>query len=173
MRCRYGQAPVIPDAERYFREKWVRGKIENWARRPSGPQRGGGIASAWVSLMRETRGDYQAPIPCDPTDADVTSRTLVALGDALATPLLMLHTTDRTASQIARALAIGGATLKRRLVDAHTQFCERWENERHRYNAELGRRAAPVGALAHVIPQVAEPFDRAYRKPSKLVGKVL
>lgn len=166
---RYGPAPIIEKKRQYYGEDFVRGKIENWANRPSGPQRGTGLKSVWVSIQRAAKRGTAAPIMGDPTDAEVTTRTLNALEGITSTLLVLFHTTDRTLKEMARQVQVSTTGARRRLEQGHVDFCEAWQVQHDTYREELRVMHLARTQLADVVPTLAAPRDRPGPGPVTII----
>lgn len=144
----------------YFNEDWVRGKIENWHGRPAGGQSHPLLVSEIESLRREVRRMQSSPVPVDHTDADITSRTLLAIDEQMAHVLMAYHTTTLTLGRIAYDMGVSRTECSRLVSQGHVDFCEEWERQKYLLRDELRRLAPAVDPSAKAEPQVALERDK-------------
>lgn len=153
----------VPAGTRYHNEDFVRGKIENWAGRPAGANHAGLVldeeAAQRIEILK------QSVVPTDHTDADVTNRTLSALGLGVARVLISFHTTRLTLQQIANKVGVSYGTCHARLTQGHIDFTERWEDEKQRLNTELRSLAPAVDPSINAAPMRTLPRDKPVSGP--------
>lgn len=163
--------PELDDAAkrtRYFNEDFVRGKIENWDGRPAG---GGGshmlvVCESMAARMEARRG---SKIPVDFTDADVTARTFEAMDERMASTLQWYHTSSKIITAIAKEVGVSYTECRRLLEQGHVVFCEEWERQRHRLNAELKALAPGVDPSRNAVPEVAKEREQPKPGPVSIV----
>lgn len=152
------QITVVQGGQRYFNENFVRGKIENWAGRPAGGQRDAFVPDEETAARFEVRAESCMPV--DHTDADVTARTLASMPDRVVYVLIMYHTSQRTIAQISKECHVCIGTCHADLVRGHSEFTTRWEDERHKLNAELRSLAPVIDPSLDAVPVVPLPRDK-------------
>lgn len=153
----------VPAGSRYHNEDFVRGKIENWAGRPAGGQHHSLLVDELDAMRAEMRAESRMPTDC--TDADVTSRTLAALPARVAWALIRYHTTRLTLQQIALTCGVSIRPIHDALTQGHVDFTTRWEDEKHRLNAELRSLAPAVDPSRDAVPLVPLPRDKPQSGP--------
>lgn len=148
----------IPAGDGYYNEKFVRGKIENWAGRPAGGDHHAFVDCEVKAARIEARMAASFG-PIDHTDADITGRTLAALGEEVKFVLEKFHTTTATLQEIADAAGIAYGTCHARLTQGHVDFSVQWKDEWLRLTAELRGMSPAVDPSANAVPLVPLPRD--------------
>lgn len=150
---------------RYYREDFVRGKIESWARRPAGGQHHPLVVSEAMAARIE--GNRGSVIPVDPTEADITARTFVAMDERMARVLQWYHTSSLRIGAIAKEVGTSYTECRRLLEQGHVVFVDEWETQRQRLLDVLRRMAPAVDPSRDAIPQIADARLDPWRRPKR------